>query len=80
MLFRSSLDGDFAIDKVTSAIRDFTGPVMSAAGPMKCGGAAMFPGICGMQTSIDRYLDGAWQATRSGDNSVDFAALMGISV
>ena len=76
----NSLDGDFSIDKVTSAIRDFTGPVMSAAGPMKCGGAATFPGICGMQTSVERYIDGGWEATRSSDNSVDFASLMGFSV
>jgi ABC-type branched-subunit amino acid transport system substrate-binding protein len=75
----NALDGDFAIDKVNSAIRDFTGPVMSAAGPMKCGGAATFTGICGMRTSIERYIDGEWEATRAGDNAVDFSALMGFS-
>ena len=67
----NALDGDYSVASIDGAIRAYTGPVMSAAGSMACGAPPLFKGICTTRASIDRYIDGAWEATRSGDDSID---------
>lgn len=67
----NGLDGDFAVASIDQAIRSYEGPVMSAAGPMACGAPPLFKGICTTRASIERYIDGGWEATRAGDDSID---------
>ena len=65
--------GDYSFATLDAAIRGFTGPVMAAAGPMACGAPPVFKGICAGRSSISRYIDGKWEATREGDNAVDIS-------
>lgn len=65
--------GDYSFATLDAAIRGFKGPVMAAAGPMACGAPPVFKGICAGRSSISRYIDGKWEATREGDNAVDIS-------
>lgn len=69
----NGLAGDYSLAAVDGAIRGFTGPAMAVAGPQACGAPPVFKGVCSSRASVQRYLDGAWQDTHSGDNSVDFS-------
>lgn len=63
--------GDFSFATLDNLIRSFEGPVMSTAGIMGCGKPTLFKGVCATKVGMTRYLDGAWQDVRVGDNAID---------
>lgn len=64
-------DGDFSSANLDTLIRGFTGPAMLMAGDLACGTPTVFKGVCRMKASITRFVDGAWEATHEGADSLD---------
>lgn len=64
-------DGDFSSANLDTLIRGFTGPSMLMAGDLACGTPTVFKGVCRMKASITRFIDGSWQATHEGEDSLD---------
>lgn len=72
----NAVDGDFSLDTLTAAIRDFEGPAMLQAGPITCGAPPVFKGVCSTRVSAHRYIDGGWDNVRAGDDLIDISPIL----
>lgn len=63
-------------DGIRTAAKNFTGPMMLVAGPMKCGADPLFKTVCGTQMGVQQYAGGKWTSIANALNgkAIDTAA------